>query len=270
MVKENDQPLKFSEWRPIGVCDQGRANQRSARMFSRRDFEKICSPGVNRKNWEQIPQIRKLVERYALEVSRFSNLTKDMKKPGIVSIKLVGAVLGHEETPGLNLESKDGKVQLFQVEFEETAEPKKERSWLKYILFAFLGMALLITLFFLMNFNFQTNPNISQKGSNASCNSNAPQQSRMKTLKDLRRDLLSDLKRLPEWSRLQDVQNLCSEGGVGSQQQEIVFLRCLLRVRAETETLGTAEITGISRMERCAESICAENQQHLQPYCRRL
>ena len=51
---------------------------------------------------------------------------------------------------------------------------------------------------------------------------------------------------------------------------QIVFLRCLLRVRAETETLGTAEITGISRMERCAESICAENQQHLQPYCRRL
>ena len=92
----------------------------------------------------------------------------------------------------------------------------------------------------------------------------------MKTFKDLRRDLLSDLKRLPEWSRLQDVQNLCSEGGAGSQQQEIVFLRCLLRVRAETETLGTTEITGISRMERCAESICAENQQHLQPYCRRL
>ena len=49
---------------------------------------------MNRKNWEKIPQIRKLVERYALEVSRFSNLTKDMKKPGIVSIKLVGAVLG--------------------------------------------------------------------------------------------------------------------------------------------------------------------------------
>ena len=121
-----------------------------------------------------------------------------------------------------------------------------------------------------MNLNFQTNPNISQKGSNASCRSNAPQQSRMKTLKDLRRDLLGDLKRLPEWSRLQDVQNLCSEGGVGSQQQEIVFLRCLLRVRAETETLGTAEITGISRMERCAESICAENQQHIQHYCRRL
>ena len=92
----------------------------------------------------------------------------------------------------------------------------------------------------------------------------------MKTLKDLRRDLLSDLKRLPDWSRLQDVQNLCSEGGVGSQQQEIVFLRCLLRVRAETETLGTTEIKGISRMERCAESICTENPQHLQPYCRRL
>ena len=133
-----------------------------------------------------------------------------MKKPGIVSIKLVGAVLGHEETPGLNLESKDGKVQLFQVEFEETVEPKKERSWLKYI-FAFLGMALLITLFFLLNLNFQTNPNISQKGSNGSCRSNAPQQSRMKTLKDLRRDLLSDLKRLPEWYRIQYVQNTCSE-----------------------------------------------------------
>ena len=92
----------------------------------------------------------------------------------------------------------------------------------------------------------------------------------MKTMKDLRRDLLSDLKGLPEWSRLQDVKTTCSEGGAGSQQQEIVFLRCLLRVRAETETLGTAEIKGISRMERCAESICAENQEHLQPYCRRL
>ena len=52
----------------------------------------------------------------------------------------------------------------FQVEFEETAEPKKERSWLKYILFAFTGITLLITLFIVMNLNFQTNQNISQKG----------------------------------------------------------------------------------------------------------
>jgi len=190
-------------------------------MFSRRDFEKICSAGVNRKNWEKIPKIRKLVERYALEVSRFSNLTKDMKKPGIVSIKLVGAVLGHEETPGLNLESKDGKVQLFQVEFEETAEPKKERSWLKYILFAFLGMALLITLFFSMNLNFQTNPNVSQKGSNASCRGIALQQSRMKTMKDLRRDLLSDLKGLPEWSRLQMFKILAQREGLALNNRKL-------------------------------------------------
>ena len=81
MVKENDQPLKFSEWRPIGVCDQGRANQRSARMFSKRDFEKICSPGVDRKNWEKIPQIRKLVERYAIsEFTAFSKLTLRFSK----------------------------------------------------------------------------------------------------------------------------------------------------------------------------------------------
>ena len=123
--QENDQ-LKFSEWRPIGfVIKDEQINAVHG-----------CFPGGFRENlqsWSEPQELEKdspdpkLVERYALEVSRFSNLTKDMKKPGIVSIKLVGAVLGHEETPGLNLESKDGKVQLFQVEFEETAEPKKER-----------------------------------------------------------------------------------------------------------------------------------------------
>ena len=271
MGKESDQPLKFSEWRPIGVCDHGRANQRSARMFSKRDFEKICSPGVDRKNWENIPQIRMLVESYAMEVARFSNLAKDMKKPGIVGIKLVGAVLGHDETPGLNLESKDGKVQLFQVEYEETAKPRAEGrfGWVKYLLYALLGIAALLAMIPLLNLDFQSSQNSSKRGTGHMCN-NRSTKPYLQTLKGLRRDLMSDLKGLPEWSRLQSLSRLCAEAASGIQEQEIVFLRCLLNAREDTQKLGSKKIPGILRMEGCADSLCGENLQHLQPYCRRL
>ena len=81
---------------------------------------------------------------------------------------------------------------------------------------------------------------------------------------------MGDLKGLPEWSRLQSLSRLCAEAASGIQEQEIVFMRCLINAQEETQKLGSRKIAGIIRMEDCSESMCNKDLQHLKPYCRRL
>ena len=116
--------LKYIQWRPIGVCDSGLGKERKAMLFSRSDLVMVTAPDVNRGNWRQNQEVMKLIARYASEVSKLSALTDGMSSPEISEIKLVGAVLGLDQTPILNQESSDGKVQFFQVSFRE-GKPKK-------------------------------------------------------------------------------------------------------------------------------------------------
>ena len=57
--------IKFAQWRPIGVCDNGPPNQRKAQLFSKLDFAIVTAPGVTRENWRQHPEVLKLIRRYA-------------------------------------------------------------------------------------------------------------------------------------------------------------------------------------------------------------
>jgi len=67
-----------------------------------------------------------------------------MKRPTISSIKLVGAVMKLVVTPDLNKESEDGKLQLFQIEFEDKGDKKKKKTPWMLILSALLVILLLL------------------------------------------------------------------------------------------------------------------------------
>ena len=130
-------PLKYLQWRPIGVCDSGSGKERKARIFSRSDLARVTAPDVNRGNWRQNQEVMQLITSYAKEVAKLSALTEGMYSPEISEIKLVGAVLGLDQTPILNQESSDGKVQFFQVSFTD-GKPKKTsfinwKKWLKFL-----------------------------------------------------------------------------------------------------------------------------------------
>ena len=92
-------PLKYLKWRPIGVCDSGSGKERKARMFSSSDLARVTAPNVNRGNWSQNQEVIQLIARYANEVAKLSALTEGMYSPEISEIKLVGAVLGLNQTP---------------------------------------------------------------------------------------------------------------------------------------------------------------------------
>ena len=80
-------PLKYIQWRPIGVCDSGSGKERKARMFSRSDLARVTAPDVNRGNWRQNQEVMKLIVLYANRVSKISALTEGMSSPEISEIK---------------------------------------------------------------------------------------------------------------------------------------------------------------------------------------
>lgn len=126
MAKGNSfRKLKYSEWRPIGVCDDAPPGVQKAQMFTREDFLIITGTGVDRQNWRKHPEVMKLLNKYALKLAGQSTKTSNMIQPKVSKISLVGAVMKLVVTPTLNKESKDGKLQLFQIEFEDIGKKKK-------------------------------------------------------------------------------------------------------------------------------------------------
>ena len=140
--------LKFSEWRPIGVCDDAPAGIQKAQMFDREDFLIVTGPGIDRTNWSEQPEVMDVLNRYATKLAKISTKTKNMKQPGISKISLYGAVMKLAITPTLNRESKDGKLQLFRIVFEDQApdqkKKKKKKDPLKRILIILLSVLLLL------------------------------------------------------------------------------------------------------------------------------
>lgn len=128
--------IRYAEWRPIGVCDDGPPNSMKAQIFSREDLEVVTAPQVDRHNWQDHPAVSKILRKYARKLARISSQTRQMRRPQPVEFKLVGTVLDFGRTPSLNQESEDGRVQLFQIRFEDC--PKKKKSW------RWLGLALMI------------------------------------------------------------------------------------------------------------------------------
>ena len=145
MARSNSsQKLKFSEWRPIGVCDSAPPGVQKAQMFTREDFLLITAPGVTRENWQKNPQVTKIINRYCAKLSKQSMRTSGMKRPVVSNIALVGAIMKLAVTPDLNKESKDGKLQLFQIEFEDKGINKKKKKPPWTLLLSLLLLILLL------------------------------------------------------------------------------------------------------------------------------
>ena len=264
--------LKYIQWRPIGVCDSGSGKERKAIMFSRSDLVIVTAPDLNRGNWRQNQKVMKLIARYASEVSKLSALTDGMSSPEISEIKLVGAVLGLDQTPILNQESSDGKVQFFQVSFRD-GKPKKTsfknwKKWLKFLLIA-AGSIIALILIYLA---FIQIPKFPEQGTkrNESCSSNRQKKAYAEEINSIRKSLLIGLSRLPEWSTFREASVQCASGKLKLIKQEQRLLQCYLTVRNRVNDLPANARPDLGKIESCVKILCSRGLPHLSSLCRRL
>jgi len=265
-------PLKYVQWRPIGVCDSGLGKERKARMFSRSDLARVTAPDVNRGNWRQNQEVMELIARYANEVAKLSAMTEGMYSPEISEIKLVGAVLGLDQTPILNQESSDGKVQFFQVSFRD-GKPKKTsfknwKKWLKFLLMS-VGSIFALILIYLVIIQVHKLPDRGTKR-NESCTSNRQKKAYAEEIQAIRKSLLIDLSRLPEWSIFGEARAQCAPGKFKLIKQEQRLLQCYLTVRNRVNDLPVTARPDLGKIGSCVQILCSRGLPQLSSLCRRL
>ncbi len=265
--------LKYIQWRPIGVCDTGVGKERKAKMFTRTDLAEVTSQEVNRENWRQQPEVMQLINRYAHDLAGISNLTDEMLSPEIAEIKLVGAVLGHEQTPSLNQESADGRVQFFQLSFQDGKTTQvSSKNWKKTLIRLMIALVVLlgITSMFLIASRFSLLSLNSSKKSVSVCSTNRQEAKYSEHLRNIRKSLVFELNRLPAWSTFKVARTYCIGGKMGLKQQEQRLLRCLLKVRNRTKNMPTASRPSLNKIEACASILCQREFPHLSEFCKRL
>ena len=265
-------PLKYIQWRPIGVCDNGNGEERKAKMFSRLDLECITSPEVKRENWREQPKVMKLIQIYARDVADVSTLTNGMQTPEIDEIKLVGAVLGHKQTPELNMESRTGKVQFFQVSFKEGKTKKLTRTWIKWLQWILISMTVFLVMIWIISvinrFSLLSSKNNDQSAS--VCSSNRQNMTHTAELAKIRKSLLAELSLLPAWLTFNEARINCTGGRMLLKQHEQKLLQCLLTVRNRTKNIPTSSRPDLNQIEACAITLCKRNLPHLTSTCKRL
>ena len=265
--------LKYIQWRPIGVCDSGEGKQRKAKIFSKVDLESVTSSEIGRGNWRKNPKVMKIILNYASDVGKISNLTNGMTNPEVSDIKLVGAVLEHYQTPNLNKESIEGKVQLFQVSFKESKIKKTSnntlKSFLKWLGIIFIIVFTIVFVFFLIKsfsgFSIKKNHIPLLR-----CGYNRGSVSYLDELINIRKSLLMELNRLPEWLILKDARLQCTGNVIGVDNQEKILLGCFLTIRSRTENMELPSSPNLKKINACAITLCQRNLNHLSSFCKRL
>ena len=252
--------IPFSEWRPIGVCDNGPPAGRKAQIFSKADFAKITDPSITRDNWEQRPEVQRLLEKYTRKLIAISDVAQAMEAPEVERVELVGTVLNFGKTPGLNEESSQGKVQLFQLHFRDRGKPRRRFPWagLLAVLFICIGLALLVALWQLWN----PAPSRSREvvSRTPTCAELTDPRQRVQTLRRVREPVLQELKSLPEWSELKAVGEVCAAGSGRVRDEEARTVRCAGAARQNLS--GRVPVA----LARCAEALCASRSE-LSPFC---
>ncbi len=264
--------LKYIQWRPIGVCDTGTGKERKAKMFSRFDLASVTGPEVKRENWREQPKVMELIRLYASDVADLSTLTNGMHAPEIDQIKLVGAVIGHNQTPNLNLESADGKVQFFQVSFKEGQTKKSSRKWTKWLKWILISMtAFLVMILMILLINRFSLLSLKNKEQSASvCSSNRQNVAYTVELAKIRKSLLDELSRLPAWLTFKEARVHCTGGRMLLKQHEQRLLQCLLTVRNRTKNIPASSRPDLNQIEACAINLCRRKLPHLTSSCKRL
>ena len=264
--------LKYIQWRPIGVCDTGTGMERKAKMFSRFDLACVTSPEVNRENWRESPKVVELIQSYACDVADLSTLTNGMHAPEIDKIKLVGAVLGHNQTPKLNLESAAGKVQFFQVSFKEGKTKnitRKWTKWLKWILISMITFLVMILIILLINRFWLLSLKNNELPASV-CSSKRQNAAHTAELAEIRKSLLAELSRLPAWLTFKEARVHCTGGRMMLKQHEQRLIQCLLTVRNRTKNISASSRPDLNQIETCAINLCRRKLPHLNSSCKRL
>ena len=264
--------LKYLQWRPIGVCDSGSNRERKARMFSKSDLAKVTAPDVTRGNWRQNKEVMQIIIRYANEVAKLSTLTEGMYSPEILEIKLVGAVLELDQTPILNQESSEGKVQFFQVIFREGKLRKTSYfNWIKWLKMFLIAVVSIFVLIFIYLAIIHV-PKVNELGTkrNVSCSSSRKNSAYVEEIHSIRKSLLMDLSKLPEWSTFREARKQCAFGKLQLIKHEQRFLKCYLTVRNRFNDLPLTAKPYLGKIEACVQTLCSRRLPHLSSLCRRM
>lgn len=245
--------MKYTEWQPIGVCDNGPVNQVKVKIFSKKELAIISAPGVDRDNWKQYPEIVEIIHHRAKDVAKMSTLTQGMKNPIVTDIRLVGTVLKYGKTPSLNRESTEGRVQFFRVEFEDQPVPSRKFSW-KTTVGTFLILLLCLAIFFSFLFIEKT----VVKTTIRSCSDPSAT------------NYLQDIERMR--NSIQKYANTqgrsiyaCNQSSSSISQNEILLLSCASQVKRH---FGSQVFTSnLMQANTCIRRICAGKEASLESYC---
>ena len=191
----------------------------------------------------------------------------------IAEIKLVGAVLGHEQTPNLNQESADGRVQFFQLSFQDGKTKKvSSKNWKKWLIWLMIAVVVFLgmTSMFLIASRFSLLSLNSSKKSVSVCSTNRQEAKYSEHLRDIRKSLVFELNRLPAWSTFNVARTYCIGGKMSIKQQEQRLLQCLLKVRNRTKNMPPASRPSLNKIEACASTLCQRELPHLSEFCKRL
>ena len=257
--------MRFSQWRPIGVCDSAPDGERKARMFARDDLEKVLTPGLGRNNWENSLELRKIIERYAKDVAKLSPKAKVFERPKVAEIRLVGMELHFAPTPGLNKESIEGQVQLFEVSFEEGVPPPQIKWPVGWI--AMIGALLLILSGMLITIPLlQEDDSRSTAVQDVLCGTGRASMTYQSHLQQMLRELELYARSTPTGRNMSYSRSACEDPSGNVPKDEVSLLRCVLQLqRTDSAFLQTRTS---ERAQFCVSQVCANRLPEHQAFCR--
>ena len=245
------QKIKFGEWRPIGVCDDGDASRMKALIFDYAELAIVTQPRVSRKNWQSQRSVIRMLRKKSKKLAQLSLQTEGMKNPQIKSIEVVGAVLGHEDTPFLNKESNDGRVQFFQISFFDA--PKRTFPWRTLI-------ALITTVLVLWGALLLSQLDLSDldKKSVKFCGEPVRSELHEKHIKSAKDQVNGIFHRFGK-------QNRCYFTSGDIRLQEKQYLKCFRELKEKLpQTLSASKN---QRLKKCAIRLCRQSGGQFPDYC---
>lgn len=255
--------IKYSQWRPIGVCDTAPPGKMKAQMFTREDLDIITAPGIDRHSWKTNAAVKKVLQIYAMKLAKISSTTVGVRRPSITNIRLVGSQMHLDRTPTLNKESQQGKVQLFQIEFCESAA-KKKRFWLYSAILLGLFLTLVGGVFVLKELNSTlmqkrhravVSPNRSSQGF---CEGDSTSSAYREQLDEVRQILARRFKKIAVGSG-KNALTSCDPNSLLIGEKEKSFLLCAQRIE-KLVGMESFEESELEKIYHCWTRICASER----------
>ena len=103
-----------------------------------------------------------------------------------------------------------------------------------------------------------------------SCGSNRQKKAYVEEIQSIRKSLLMDLSRLPEWSTFREARVQCAPDKLKLIKQEQRLLQCYLIVRNRVNDLPATAKPDLGKIESCVQILCSRRLLHLSFLCRRL